>query len=202
MFFPTWFWLVNAWSSSVSETWGATSAMWRWYYAFEQQRKDNIFQTVKIVWIFDFIFIDIIKNVITLQRSLPFLSFIVLICVWNFPLVSIIFLKRSLVFPILCLPLFLCIVHWIRPYQSLLFSGALCSVGFIVPFLPCFLLLFFPQLFVKPPQTTTLPSCIFFSFGKILVTASCTMLWTSVHGSLGTQSSRCNPLNLFITSTV
>ena len=98
-------------------------------------------------------------------RSLPFLSFIVLICVWNFPLVSIIFLKRSLVFPILCLPLFLCIVHWIRPYHSLLFSGALCSVGFIVPFLPCFLLLFFPQLFVKPPQTTTLPSCISF-FGN------------------------------------
>ena len=30
------------------------------------------------------------------------------------------------------------------------------------PFLPCLLLLFFPKLFVKPPQTTTLPSCISF----------------------------------------
>ena len=99
-------------------------------------------------------------------RSLPFLSFLVLIFVWNFPLVSIIFLKRSLVFPILCLPLFLCIVHWIRPsYLSLLFSGAPHLVGFIIPFLSCFLLLFFPQLFVnKPPQTTTLPSCISFSW--------------------------------------
>ena len=29
--------------------------------------------------------------------------------------------------------------------------------------LPCLLLRFFPQLFVKPPQTTTLPSCISFS---------------------------------------
>ena len=36
-------------------------------------------------------------------RSLPFLSFIVHIFAWNIPLVSLIFLKRSLVFPI---PLF------------------------------------------------------------------------------------------------
>ena len=35
--------------------------------------------------------------------SVPFLSFIVLILAWNVPLVSLIFLKRSLVFPI---PLF------------------------------------------------------------------------------------------------
>ena len=34
-------------------------------------------------------------------RSVPFLSFIELICAWNVPLVSQIFLKRSLVFPIL-----------------------------------------------------------------------------------------------------
>ena len=36
-------------------------------------------------------------------RSIPFLSFIVPIFVWNIPLVSLIFLKRSLVFPILLL---------------------------------------------------------------------------------------------------
>ena len=34
-------------------------------------------------------------------RSIPFLSFIVPIFAWNVPLVSLIFLKRSLVFPIL-----------------------------------------------------------------------------------------------------
>ena len=34
-------------------------------------------------------------------RSIPFLSFIEPICAWNVPLVSLIFLKRSLVFPIL-----------------------------------------------------------------------------------------------------
>ena len=34
-----------------------------------------------------------------------------------------------------------------------------------IQFLPCLSLLFFPQLSVKPPQTTTLPSCISFSWG-------------------------------------
>ena len=34
-------------------------------------------------------------------RSIPFLSFIVPIFAWNIPLVSLVFLKRSLVFPIL-----------------------------------------------------------------------------------------------------
>ena len=43
-------------------------------------------------------------------RSLPFLSFVVPIFAWNVPLVSLIFLKRSLVFPTL---LFSCIsLHW------------------------------------------------------------------------------------------
>ena len=41
-------------------------------------------------------------------RSIPFLSFIALIFAWNIPLVSLIFLKRSLVFPILFIRLNLC----------------------------------------------------------------------------------------------
>ena len=39
----------------------------------------------------------------------------------------------------------------------------------------------------------------FFFFGIVLVTASCTMLWTSVHSHLGILSTRINPLNLFVT---
>ena len=62
-------------------------------------------------------------------------------------------------------------------------------------------LFFFNLLFVKPPQTTTWTSCIFF-FGMGLVTESCTMLQTSVHCSIGILSTRSNPLNLFITSAV
>ena len=51
-------------------------------------------------------------------RSIPFLSFIVPIFAWNIPLVSLIFLKQSLVFPIL---LFSSIsLHWslISPHFS------------------------------------------------------------------------------------
>jgi len=99
-------------------------------------------------------------------RSLPFLSFIVPILARNVPLISPIFLKRSLVFPMLLFSSTFYSVQLRRPsYLSLLFSGTLNSVRYIFPFLPCFLLLFFPQLFVKPPQTTTLPSCIYFSLG-------------------------------------
>ena len=67
-------------------------------------------------------------------RSLPFLSCIEPIFAWNVPLVSLIFLKTSLVFPIYCFPLFLCTDHWGRlSYLSLLFFGNLHSNGYIFP---------------------------------------------------------------------
>ena len=43
--------------------------------------------------------------------------------------------------------------------------GGLCLAVCTFPSLPCFLLLFFLQLFVKPPQITTLPSCFSFLLG-------------------------------------
>ena len=51
------------------------------------------------------------------------------------------------------IPLFLCIDHWGRlSYVSLLFFGTLHSNGNIFPFLLCFSLLFFSQLFVRALQ--------------------------------------------------
>ena len=77
-------------------------------------------------------------------RSIPFLSFIEPILAWNIPLVSLIFLKRLLVFAILLFSLFLCIDHWGKlSYLSWLFFGTLHSNGNIFPFLLCFSLLFF-----------------------------------------------------------
>ena len=56
-------------------------------------------------------------------------------------------------------------------------------------FSPLFLLLFFSQLLVKPPQTIILPFCISFSWGWYwLIPASCTMSRTSVQSSSGTLS--------------
>ena len=63
-------------------------------------------------------------------RSLPFMSFIEPIFAWNVPLVSLIFLKRSLVFPILLLSFILCTDHWGRlSYLSLLFLELCIQMG-------------------------------------------------------------------------
>ena len=79
----------------------------------------------------------------TSVRSILFLFLIVPIFAWNVPLVSLIFLKGSLVFPFYCFPLFLCIVHLGRLfYLSLIFFRTLHSDGYIFPFLLCLLLLF------------------------------------------------------------
>ena len=84
----------------------------------------------------------------------------------------------------------------------LLFFGTLHSNGYIFPFLLCFLLPFFSQLFVRPPQTAILLFLHFFFLGMVLIPVSCTMLCTSVRSSSGTLSIRPSPLNLFLTSTV
>ena len=61
-------------------------------------------------------------------RSIPFLSFIVPIFAWNVPLVSLIFLKRSLVFPIL---LFSSIsLHWSLRKAFLSLLDILCNSAF------------------------------------------------------------------------
>ena len=62
---------------------------------------------------------------------------------WNASLVSPLFLKRSLVFPILLFSSISLLDHWERlTYLSLLFFGTLHPEGYIFPFLPCLLLLF------------------------------------------------------------
>ena len=133
-------------------------------------------------------------------RSISFLSFIEPIFAWNVPLVSPIFLKRFLVFPIL---LFSSITLYHSPRKALLslFFGTLHSDGYIVTFLHCLSLLFFSQLFVRPLLTTILPYAFLF-LGVVLITASCTVLQTSIHSSWGTLSIWSDPLNLFVYCTL
>ena len=79
---------------------------------------------------------------------------------------SFIFLKRSLVFPILLFSS--TSLHWLLRkafFFSLLFFRTLHSNGYIFPFLVCVSLLFFSQLFVRPPQTAILLFCISFPWG-------------------------------------
>ena len=123
-------------------------------------------------------------------------SFIVPIFAWNVPLVSLIFLKRSLVFPIL---LFSSISwHWSLE-EGFLISPCyleLC-IQMGVSFLFSFALSF--SSFLSYLEGLRQPFCLFFFLRMLLITASCTMSRISVHSSSGTQS---NPLNLFVTSTV
>ena len=61
--------------------------------------------TIIVIWFIKIFFCTILLCVLSisseLTRSLPLLSFIVLIFGWNVPLIFPIFLKRSLVFPLL-----------------------------------------------------------------------------------------------------
>ena len=93
------------------------------------------------------------------------------------------FLEESFLF--YCFPLFLCIDHLGRLFfnLSLLFFGTLHSDGYIFPFLFCL------QLFVRTPQTTILLAFLhFFFLGVVLITASSTVLPTSVYSFWGTLS--------------
>ena len=96
-------------------------------------------------------------------RSIPFLSFIVPILAWNIPLVSLIFLKRFLVF--LSVLFSSVSLHWSLRKAFLSLLRTLHSNGYIFPFLLCLYLLFFSQIFLRSPQTTILPFCLSFSWG-------------------------------------
>ena len=122
---------------------------------------------------------------------------------WNVPLVSLIFLKKSLFFPILLLSSVS--LHW------LLRKAFLSLLAILGNFVFSWVYLFFSPL----PYSSLLSSAmckassdnhfsfLHFSFlGMVLITASCIMSRTSVHSSSGTLSIRSNPLNLFLTSTV
>ena len=128
-------------------------------------------------------------------RSIPFLSFIVSIFAWNIPLVSLIFLKRSLVFPILLFSYFFALIteeSFISP-RYLLNSAFKWVYLFFSP-LP-FASLLFSAIF-KPSSDNCFAFLHFFFLGMVLITVSCTMSWTSVHSSSGTLSISSNPLNL------
>ena len=127
-----------------------------------------------IIWVVKIFFVQFFRvflppllNIFCSVKSIPFLSFIEPIFACNVPSISLNFLKRSLVFPIL---LFSSIsLHWSlrKAFFSLflLFFGTLHSNTYIFPFLLCFSLLFFSQLFGRPPQTAILLFCISFPWG-------------------------------------
>ena len=122
---------------------------------------------------------------------------------WNIPLLSLIFLKRSLVFPIL---LFSSISsHWsLRKafFISPCYSLELCIQMVYLSFSPLLFTSLLSSAIYKASSENHFAYLHFFFLGIVSVTVSCTMLWTPSHSSLGTLSTRSNPLNLFNTFTV
>ena len=107
---------------------------------------------------------------------------------WNVPLVSLIFLMRSLVFSILCFSLFLCIEFWgWVSYLPSLFFGTLPSDGYIFPFHLAFHFSFLFLAICKASSDNHFAFLHFFFLGMVLITASCTISLTSIHRSSGTE---------------
>ena len=136
-------------------------------------------------------------------RSIPFLSFIVPTFAWNTPLVSLILLKRSLVFPIL---LFSSIsLHWSLKKALLSLLAILWNSAFKWEYLSLsplpFASLLFSAIF-KASSDNYFALLPFFFLGMVLIPVSCTMSRTSVQSSSWTVSIRYNRLNLFVTPTV
>ena len=136
-------------------------------------------------------------------RSIQFLSFIVPILAWNIPFVSLIFLKRSLVFPILLFSsislywslrkafLYLLAILWNSAFKSIYLSFSTLPFASILYTAIC-----------KASSGNHFAILHFFFLGMVLIPVSYTMSQTSVHSSSGTLSIRSNPLNLFVTSNV
>ena len=134
-------------------------------------------------------------------KAIQFLSFILPIFAWNVPLVSLIFWKRSLVFPIL---LFSSIsLHWSlrKAFLSLLvilWNSAFKWVYLSFSPLPFASLLF--SAIYKASWDNHFAFLHFFFLGIVLIPVSCTMSQPPVYSSSHTLSIRSNPLHLLVTS--
>ena len=108
------------------------------------------------------------------------------ILVWNVPLISPLFLKRSLVFPILLfssISLY-CSLKVFLSLLAILWNSAYSWVYLSPSPLPFASLL--SSDICKGYSDNHFVFLHFFFFGIVLVTAFCTMLWISVHNSLCT----------------
>ena len=126
-------------------------------------------------------------------RSIPFLSFIVPIFVLNVPLIYLVFLKRSLIFPIL---LFSSIsLHWsLRKAFLFLLAILWNSVSKWVYLsyspLPLASLLF--SAICKNFSSNHFAFLHFFFLGMVFTTASCIISQTSVYSSSGILFTQSN----------
>ena len=134
-------------------------------------------------------------------RSIPFLPFIEPIFAWNIPLVSLIFLMRSLFHS----AVFLYFLHWSLRKTFLSLLAILSNSAFkwvCLSFSPLFIASLLFTAICKASSDNHFAFLHFFSLRMVLTPVSCAMSWTSAHSSSGTLPIISSPLNLFLTSTV
>ena len=135
-------------------------------------------------------------------RSIPFLFFIVPIFAWNVSVISLIFFKRSLVFSILLfssISLQCSLRKGVLSLLAILWNSAFRWV--YLSFCPLlFASLPFSAIY-KASSDNHFASLLLFFLQMVLITAYCTMSWTSGYGSSANLSIRIKPWNLFVTST-
>ena len=169
-------------------------ALGEWSHHHDYLGREDLFCTV-LLYILATFFISSAS-----VRAIQFLSFIEPIFAWNVPLVSLIFLKRSLLFPIL---LFSSTSLLRKAFLSVL--AILWNSAFKWGYLSFSLLPFASLFFIVVCKTSSnnhFPYLHFFFLGMFLIPVSCTMSQTSIHSTSGTLPIRSSPLNLFLTSTV
>ena len=118
-------------------------------------------------------------------RSIPCLSFIVLLFAWNI----LIFLKRSLVFPILLFPSIS--LHWLLRKAFLSLLAILWNSAFRWMYLSFSPLPFNCLLFSAISKSSSdkhFAFLHFFFLEMVLITAYCTILWTFIHSSSSSLS--------------
>ena len=137
---------------------------------------------IKIFFVLFFcVFLTALLNIFCFYWSIPFLYFIVPIFAWNVPLASLIFLKRSLIFPILLFSSIVLHCSLRKPFLPLL--AILGNYAFKWVYLSFSPLPFTSLLFSAICKTSSgnhfafLP---FFSLRMVLVTDSYRMSWTSI----------------------
>ena len=116
-------------------------------------------------------------------RSLPFFCFIVPIFGWNAPLIFPVFLKRSLIFPLLLFSSIMEHCSLKKSFLSLL--GILWNSAFNWMYLSLSPLLFtslHSSAVRKASSDNHFAFLLFFFFGMVLFITSCTILWISVRG--------------------
>ena len=135
-------------------------------------------------------------------RSQPLMSFIVPIFGQNVLLILPIFLKRSLVFPLLFFSSSFIHCSLIKVFLSL--CAILRKSAFGWMYLSPSPLLFVSHLSLaicKASSDNHFAFLFVFLFKMVLFAASHTLLQTSIHSSSGMLFISSNPLNLFVTST-